>query len=52
MVMMPVTVAKSVAQMVLYTMRKMDAAVNVGARCSANGDSRMAGMTLMAYMMG
>ena len=52
MVMMPVTVANSVAQMVLYTIRNMDAAVNDGARCSANGDSRMAGTTLMAYTMG
>ena len=42
----------SVAQMVLYTIRNMDAAVNDGARCSANGDSRMAGTTLMAYTMG
>lgn len=30
----------------------MEAAVNDGARCSANGDSKMAGTTLMAYTMG
>ena len=46
MVMMPLMVAKSVAQMALYTMRNIEAVRKSGASSSANGDMRIEGMTL------